>query len=87
MEAVICKIDRPPTRYVISQTPSIGGTSNQLRWEKECGGNFPNFWNEFCKTLPSQKGISLTFQNLYGHNLPHQVNQISSNLCNIIYRL
>ena len=48
---------------MMSQASSIGGTSNQLRLEKECGGNFPSFWGEFCKTLPSQNGIFLTFQN------------------------
>ena len=50
---------------MISQTPGIGGTSNQLRWEKECGGNAPSFWCEFWKTLPSQNGIFLTFQNYH----------------------
>ena len=39
---------------MILQTPSTGGTSNQLRWEKEYGGNSPSFWGEFCKILPSQ---------------------------------
>ena len=50
-------------RLMISQTPSIGGISNQLMWEKECGGNSPSFWCEFCKTLPTQNRIFQTFQN------------------------
>ena len=62
MKVIICQSDRSPERLMISQTPGIGGTSNQLRWEKEWGGNPPNFWGEFCKTLPSQKSIFLTFQ-------------------------
>ena len=36
MEVIICQSDRSPEREVISQIPSIGGTSNQLRWENEC---------------------------------------------------
>ena len=47
---------------MISQTPSIGGTSYQFLSEKECGGNSPSFWVEFCKTLPAQNA------NIY--NLP-----------------
>ena len=46
---------------MISQTPSIGGTLNQLWWEKECRGNSPSFWGDFFKTLPFQIGIFLTF--------------------------
>ena len=56
---------------MISQTPSIGVTSNQLRWEKECGGNFPSFCDEFCKRLPAQNRIFLTFQNCGILDLPH----------------
>ena len=46
---------------MILQTPSTGGTSNQLSWEKEYGGNSPSIWGEFCKILPSQNRIFLTF--------------------------
>ena len=54
IEIIICQPDWSPERLMICQTPSIGGTSNQLRWEKECGGTSPSFWGEFCKTLPTQ---------------------------------
>ena len=63
MEVRICQSDRSTEMLIISQTPGIGGTSNQLRWEKECGGNSPSFWVEFCKILPSENRIFLTFQN------------------------
>ena len=43
MEVIICQPDRSPERFMICNTPSIGGTSNHLRWEKECGENSPNF--------------------------------------------
>ena len=71
MEVIICQSDRSPERLMISHTPGIGGTLNQLRWEKECGGNSPCFWGEFCKTLLSQNGIFLTFQNYGILDLPH----------------
>ena len=71
MEVIICQSDRSPERLVISQIPNIGGTSNQLRWEKECEGNSPSLWCEFCKILPSQKRICLTFQNCGILDLPH----------------
>ena len=45
MKVIICQSDMSPKRLMISQTSSIGGTSNHLRWEKECGGNFPSFWD------------------------------------------
>ena len=56
---------------MILQSPDIGRTSNQLRWEKECEGNSPRFWCEFCKTLLSQNRIFLTFQNCGILDLPH----------------
>ena len=56
MEVIICQSDRSPERQMISQTPSTGGTSNQLRWEKECGGNSTSFWGEFCKISSFSKG-------------------------------
>ena len=43
MEFIICWSDRSPGRLMISNTPSIGGASNHLRWEKECGVNSPGF--------------------------------------------
>ena len=58
VEVMICQSDRSPERLMISQTPSIGGTSNHLRWEKECGGKSCSFWGEFCKTLPIKIGYS-----------------------------
>ena len=56
---------------MISQTPIIGGTSYHLSWEKECRGNSPSFWAEFCKILPSQNSIFITFQNWGILHLPH----------------
>ena len=61
MEVIICQSDRFPERLMTSQTPSIGRTWNQFRWEKEHGGNSPSFWGEFCKTLPAQNRIFLIF--------------------------
>ena len=71
MEVIICQSDRSPERLMISHAPSIGGTSNHLRWEKVCGGNSPSFWSEFCKTHPTQNRILLTFQNCGILQLPH----------------
>ena len=71
VEIMICQSERSPERLLISQTPSIGGTSNHHRWERECGGNSPSFWDEFCKTLPTQNMIFLTFQNCGILDLPH----------------
>ena len=51
--------------------PCIGGTLIHLRWEKECGGNSPSFYGEFCKILPTQNGICLTFWNCGILDLPH----------------
>ena len=58
MEVIICQSEMSPERLMISQTPSIGGTSNQLRWEKECGGNSPSFWVTFTKPFPLKIGYS-----------------------------
>ena len=71
MEVIICQSERSPERLMISQTPTIRGTSNHLRWEKECGGNSPSFWSEFCKTLHTQNGIFLTFQICGILDIPH----------------
>ena len=62
MEVIICQSERSPERLMISQISSIGGTSNQLTWEKECGGNSPSLWGEFCKILPSQNFFKSTLQ-------------------------
>ena len=70
MEVISCQSDRSPERLMISHTPSIVGTSHQPRWENICGGNSPSFWGEFCKTLPSQNGIFLAFQNCGILDLP-----------------
>ena len=71
MEVIICQSDMSPERLIVSQTPSIGGTSNQLRWEKECGGNSPSFWGYFYKILPTQNQIFQTFQNCGILDHPH----------------
>ena len=71
VEVIICQSEMSPERLMISQTPSIGGISNHLRWEKECGGNSPGFWHEICKTLPTQNRIFQTFQNCGILDLPH----------------
>ena len=36
----------------------VGGTSNQLRWEKECGGMSSSFWGEFVKLFLLKIGYS-----------------------------
>ena len=71
MEGIICQSYGSPERLIISQNPRIGRTSYPLRWEKECGGNSPSFRDEFCKTLPTQTRIFLTFQNCWILDLPH----------------
>ena len=55
---MICQSERFPERLMISQTPSIGGTSNHLRWEKECGGIFPAFRISFAKPFLLKIGYS-----------------------------
>ena len=60
VEVIICQSERSPERLMISQTPRIGGTSNQLRWEKEYGRNSPSFWGDFYKTLPTPNRIFQT---------------------------
>ena len=59
MGVIIGQSDRSPERLMISHTPRVGGTSNQLRWENKCGRKSPSFWGEFYKTLPSQTGYTL----------------------------
>ena len=71
MEVISCQSDMSPERLMISQIPSIGGTSYQLRWEKVCGGNSPSFWCDFYKTLPTQNSIFQTFHNCRILDLPH----------------
>ena len=83
MEAIICQSERSPEMFMISQTPSIGGTWKHMRWERECGENSTRFWGEFHKTLTTQNRIFLTFQNCRILNLPHvsicQCNKYHSN--------
>ena len=71
IEVIICQSEMSPEGLVISQAPSIGGTSNQLMWEKECGENSPTFWGNLCKTLPTQNGIFQIFKNCGILDLPH----------------
>ena len=68
MEVIICQV---PSKVDDISHPSIGEASNQLRWVNECGGVSSSFWGEFCKTLTSQNGIFLTFQNCGILDLPH----------------
>ena len=63
MEVIICQLDSSLWKLDDISDPWHEGTSNQLRWGKECAGNSSSFWVEFCKTLPSQNRIFLTFQN------------------------
>ena len=62
MEVIICQLDRFLERWMICHIPSIWRTSYHLRSEKECGGNSLSFWGDFCKSLPTQNRIFLTFQ-------------------------
>ena len=67
---IICQSERSLERLVICQTPSIGGTSNQLRWEKECGGNSTSFWVSFAKP----------FLLKIGHSKPSKIVEFSTYL-------
>ena len=71
VEVIICQSDKSTERKMISQTPCIGGTSNQFKWENEWEENSPSFWGKFCKILPSQNRIFLTFQNCGRLDLSH----------------
>ena len=62
MEVIIYQLDSSLWKIDDISDPWHRRTSNQLRWEKECGGNSCNFWGEFFKTLPSPNGIFPTFQ-------------------------
>ena len=66
-----CQSDRSPERLMISHTPSIGGTSNQFRWEKECGGNTPSFWGEFLQNPYFSKQDIPNLPNCGILDLPH----------------
>ena len=55
IDIIICQSDRSLSKVDDISDPWHMGTSNQFRWEKECGENSPNFWGEFCKILPSLK--------------------------------
>ena len=41
IEVTICQSERSPEVFMISQTPSTGGTSKHMKWEQECGGKSP----------------------------------------------
>ena len=58
VEVMICQSERSPERLMRSHTPSIGWTSNHLRWEKECGGNFPSFGMNFAKAFLLKTGYA-----------------------------
>ena len=58
VEVIICQSDRSTERLMISQTPGIGGNSNQLRWEKKCGGTLPAFGVSFAKSCLLKTGYS-----------------------------
>ena len=60
-----------PWIFMISQTTSIWGASKCIGWKQECGVNSPSFWGEFCKTLPTQNRIFLTFLNYWNLDLSH----------------
>ena len=82
MQVIISQSDSFPEKLMISQTLYIEETSYHLRWEQECTGNSPSFWTEFCKILPSQNSIFLTFQNWGILHLPHfSISQYYSNCC------
>ena len=57
VEVIICQSERSPERLMISQTPSIGRTSHQLRLEKEHGGNSPSFWDDLQNPSYSKQDI------------------------------
>ena len=44
MEVIFCQLDSSLWKVDNIPDPWHGGTSNQLRWEKEYGENCPNFW-------------------------------------------
>ena len=58
MEVIICQPDRSPERLMICQTPRIGGTSNQLRWEKGMWNKLPAFGVTFAKPFLLKTGYS-----------------------------
>ena len=71
VEVTICQCDRLPEILMISETPTIEGTSKHIKWENECGGNSSTFWGEFWKTLHTQNRIFQTFQNYWNLDLLH----------------
>ena len=70
MEVIICQSDRTPERLIIYHTPSIGESQISSGGRRNVEETLPTFWGEFCKTLPSQNGIYLTFQNCGILDLP-----------------
>ena len=60
VEVIICHSERFPKRLMISQTPSIGWTSNQPRLEKEhVGKTLPAFGVIFAKPFLLKIGYSI----------------------------
>ena len=60
MEVIICQLDSSLWKIDDISDPWHRRTSNQLRWEKECGGNSCNFWVSFSKLFLLQMGYSQT---------------------------
>ena len=77
-----------PWKVVDISDPWHGGTSNHLRWEKECGGN-SQLLGWVCKTLSTQNRIFLTFKNCDILDLPHfnicQYDKYSSKSYTVLY--
>ena len=71
MEVMICQSERSPEILIISQTPTIGGHQNTSDGSRYMEETLPSFWGEFCKTLPTQNRIFLTFQNCGNLDLPY----------------
>ena len=71
MEVIICQSDRSPERLMISQTPSIGGTSNQLSGRRNVEEILPAFGVSFTKPFLLKMRYFLTFQNCGILDPPH----------------
>ena len=71
MEVIICQSDRSPERLMISQTPSIGGTSNQLRCgRRNVEETLPAFGISFPNSFLLKTGYP-NFQNCGILDFPH----------------
>ena len=90
VEVIICQSDRLPEIFMISETPTIVGTSKHIKWENECGENSSILWSEFCKTHYTQNRIFQTFQNYWNLDLldfcMYQYDKYNSTkLCSSVY--